>query len=174
MRRVTSGASVPQDFLPRALAEAGAAAGASPPGASSAVLAIEAGVALYAAAGILFAILFALRGAPAIDPVARRATWGFRLLVLPGAALLWPWLLGKWRRAAARASRGEAPEVAGEAVAAWMPRSEALRARALVLWLVLGPLAIAALAVALLVKPARPAAGADALRLPAPPIGAGR
>lgn len=162
-------ASIPE-FLPRALAEAGAL----PTGVPPAIVAIEAGAALYAAIGILFAILFAFRGAASIDPVARHATWGFRLLVVPGAALFWPWLLAKWRRAAARAARGEAPAVAGEAVASWMPRSEALRARALVLWLVLGPLAVAALAVALLVKPARPAAGADASRLPAPPMEAAR
>jgi hypothetical protein len=131
-------------------------------------------VALYAGVGLLFAIPFAVRGAAAIDPVARHATWGFRLLILPGAVLLWPWMLAKWRRAVARSARGAAPEVAGEAVASWMPRSEALRARALVLWLVLGPLALAALAVALLVKPARPAAADDALRLPAPPSEAAR
>ncbi|MGE0442245.1 MAG: hypothetical protein AB7L66_05520 [Gemmatimonadales bacterium] len=50
------------------------------------------GVLTYLAAGALFAVWFAWRGAGRLDPVARSGTSGFRLLVLPGAALLWPWL----------------------------------------------------------------------------------
>lgn len=55
--------------------------------------------AVYALAGILFAIPFAWRGAGALEPVAREGTWGFRLLIIPGAATLWPWLLVRWIRA---------------------------------------------------------------------------
>ncbi|MEM9378585.1 MAG: hypothetical protein AAGB93_01455 [Planctomycetota bacterium] len=50
----------------------------------------------YLVLGALFAVPFALFGAARIDPDARDATWGFRLLVLPGAALLWPILLKRW------------------------------------------------------------------------------
>ena len=54
---------------------------------------------LYLAAGVLFAVPFAWRGAGALEPVAREGTWGFRLLILPGAITLWPVLLLRWLRA---------------------------------------------------------------------------
>jgi hypothetical protein len=47
---------------------------------------------LYAVLGALFAVAFAWRLAARIDPVAATGTLGFRLLILPGAAALWPWL----------------------------------------------------------------------------------
>ncbi len=53
----------------------------------------------YAAIGVLFAIPFALRWAARLDPVAAKGTLGFRLLLLPGATLLWPWLALKVARA---------------------------------------------------------------------------
>lgn len=53
----------------------------------------------YAALGLLFAVAFALRGAARIDPDAAHGTWGFRLLILPGAAALWPLLALRWMRA---------------------------------------------------------------------------
>ncbi len=59
---------------------------------------------LYAAVGVLFAVYFAFAGAAKLDPLAKTGTWGFRLLVLPGAAALWPWLL---RRVAAGAGQPE-------------------------------------------------------------------
>ena len=63
---------------------------------------------LYAVAGALFAVPFAWRGAGALDPAARQGSWGFRLLILPGAAALWPVLLVVWVRSAR--SGGEAAE----------------------------------------------------------------
>jgi hypothetical protein len=51
---------------------------------------------LYAAVGILFAIAFVAIGIGRIDPVAKNSTVGFRLIALPGAALLWPLLLRRW------------------------------------------------------------------------------
>ena len=50
----------------------------------------------YLALGVLFAIPFALVGAARVDPDARGATWGFRVLVIPGAALLWPLMARRW------------------------------------------------------------------------------
>ncbi len=50
---------------------------------------------IYLAAGLVFALLFAYRWVGRLDPVARHATGGFRLLVVPGAAALWPLLA--WR-----------------------------------------------------------------------------
>lgn len=54
---------------------------------------------IYALAGALFAIPFAWRGAGTVEPVAREGTRGFRLLILPGAATLWPLLLYRWWKA---------------------------------------------------------------------------
>lgn len=51
---------------------------------------------LYAGLGTVFAVPFAVRGAGRIDPSARGGTWGFRLLLLPGAAAFWPFLALRW------------------------------------------------------------------------------
>ena len=61
----------------------------------------------YAAAGLLFAVAFAWRGAGVVDPAARKGTLGFRLLIVPGSAALWPVLAVKWMRASGTGSRGE-------------------------------------------------------------------
>jgi hypothetical protein len=52
----------------------------------------------YLAVGVVFAVGFVTRGVQRLDPQARDGTWGFRLLLLPGATLLWPLLLARWRR----------------------------------------------------------------------------
>lgn len=51
---------------------------------------------VYLACGLMFAIAFALVGAKKIDPHAARGSWGFRLLIIPGAMALWPLLLKRW------------------------------------------------------------------------------
>jgi len=56
-------------------------------------LVLAAGV--YAAAGVVFAVPFVLRWVGRTDPAARTGTLGFRLAILPGAALFWPLLLGR-------------------------------------------------------------------------------
>ena len=50
----------------------------------------------YAAIGLVFAVAFVFAGVGRIDPDAEKGTWGFRLLVLPGAAALWPLMLSRW------------------------------------------------------------------------------
>ena len=52
----------------------------------------------YLACGFLFAVPFVFLGARKIDPHAGRATWGFRLLITPGAMIFWPLLLWRWYR----------------------------------------------------------------------------
>jgi len=47
----------------------------------------------YLATGAIFAIAFALFLAGRIDPSAKHGSWGFKLLILPSATLLWPLLL---------------------------------------------------------------------------------
>lgn len=48
---------------------------------------------LYLAAGFLFALVFAFRWVDNFDQEARGAHLGFRLLILPGCTLLWPYLM---------------------------------------------------------------------------------
>ena len=62
-------------------------------------------MAIYLAIGAVFAPLFAFLGVKRIDPSASPGTLGFRLLIMPGAMLLWPWLLYRWIR-----SGGTPPE----------------------------------------------------------------
>jgi hypothetical protein len=54
---------------------------------------------VYAALGLLFAIVFALRGVQAVDRLAAGSGAGFRLLILPACVALWPLLLLRWLRA---------------------------------------------------------------------------
>lgn len=53
---------------------------------------------VYAGAGLIFALAFVTRGAGRIDPEAASGSWGFRLLILPGSAALWPLLALRWAR----------------------------------------------------------------------------
>ncbi|MBM3724737.1 MAG: hypothetical protein FJW40_04850 [Acidobacteria bacterium] len=56
-------------------------------------------LALYAAAGIVFALWFAFRrGAERLDQAARGSSLGFRCAIIPGAVALWPLLLNRVRR----------------------------------------------------------------------------
>lgn len=51
---------------------------------------------VYLALGFVFALAFVIRGAPAIDPVARTTPMHVRIILFPGAAVLWPMLLTRW------------------------------------------------------------------------------
>jgi hypothetical protein len=51
---------------------------------------------LYAALGFLFGLAFVLRGVQRVDAAAKETGLGFRLIILPGAAALWPVLLRRW------------------------------------------------------------------------------
>ena len=53
---------------------------------------------LYAAIGVAFGALFVIAGVQRIDSVARNTGLGFRLIILPGSAALWPALLVRWIR----------------------------------------------------------------------------
>jgi hypothetical protein len=59
---------------------------------------ILAALALYLVVGLVFACAFVTRGVQRIDPAAIGAPWSFRILILPGSAALWPWLLRRWMR----------------------------------------------------------------------------
>jgi len=49
----------------------------------------------YLALGLLFGVLFVLRFVERCDPGAAGTGPGFRLLILPGVAALWPLLLAR-------------------------------------------------------------------------------
>lgn len=51
----------------------------------------------YAAAGLVTAVAFAAFGVTRVQPAPM--TLGARLLILPGAAVLWPYVLMRWLRA---------------------------------------------------------------------------
>ena len=121
---------------------------------------------IYALAGVVFALAFAWRGAGAVDAVARHPTLGFRILVVPGAALLWPLMAVRWWRAA-RGSPSADPEVPGDRTDRWSGPSERLRGRALAMWMVLAPVLAAVLLIALLARGHAAPNAPDAARLPA-------
>ena len=50
----------------------------------------------YLACWLVFTIPFALVGVKKIDPHAMHGSWGFRVLIVPGAMALWPLLLRRW------------------------------------------------------------------------------
>lgn len=53
---------------------------------------------VYLGCGLAFAVPFAFFGVGRIDPHAAHGSWGFRLLIIPGATALWPLLLRRWTR----------------------------------------------------------------------------
>ena len=55
-------------------------------------------LAAYMAIGIAFGLAFVASGVARIDASAQGMTLAARLLLLPGAAALWPFLLMKWLR----------------------------------------------------------------------------
>ena len=55
----------------------------------------------YAGFGLFVAVAFILAGLERVHPAAHSA-WTFRPLLIPGLALLWPYVLLRWRRGATR------------------------------------------------------------------------
>ena len=54
---------------------------------------------LYMAIGLLIGVAFIIKGVTTVDSTAHGAPWSFRLIILPGAAALWPAVLRWWLRA---------------------------------------------------------------------------
>ncbi len=52
-------------------------------------------IATYLVIGVLFGLPFVIWGVGRVDPAAKAATPGFRLLVLPGSVALWPLLANR-------------------------------------------------------------------------------
>ena len=53
---------------------------------------------IYFAVGLVFSPLFVLFGVKKIDHGAEEGTWGFRLFIVPGCAIFWPYLLVRWMK----------------------------------------------------------------------------
>ena len=60
------------------------------------------GLAFYAAAGLVTAVLFVLFGVTRVLAHPVSVTVGARMLFIPGAALLWPWVLARWLKSRQR------------------------------------------------------------------------
>jgi hypothetical protein len=67
----------------------------------------------YLGLGLLFGLWFTWKGASRLDPAAEASSWGFRILILPGAALLWPLLAVRLARQRDR-NRMKAAVASGE------------------------------------------------------------
>jgi hypothetical protein len=63
--------------------------------------------AAYALIGAAFGALFVTVGVGRVDHAAIGAPWSFRLLILPGAAALWPFMLLMWMHAPRSSPDGE-------------------------------------------------------------------
>lgn len=98
-------------------------------------------VGLYSGMGVIVATAFVVRGVGRVDPAARSASWAFRLLILPGAAALWPLVLRRWIGAA----RDEAP-LEGSIATGAVGRMRAARRAHLAWWLVVAPISAGVLA----------------------------
>ena len=51
---------------------------------------------IYLVAGFLFAIAFITKGVSRIDEGAHGSSWGFKVIIIPGTIIFWPFLLSKW------------------------------------------------------------------------------
>jgi hypothetical protein len=63
----------------------------------TAAIIIVSGLALYAACGFVTALAFASVGVTRVQP--QSISLGARILILPGAVALWPYVLMRWLRA---------------------------------------------------------------------------
>jgi hypothetical protein len=70
-------------------------------GEATAMILLDAVIA-YAAAGVFLAIAFVAFGISRVLPPGTPVTPGARVLLLPGAAILWPYVLLRWVKARAR------------------------------------------------------------------------
>ena len=57
-------------------------------------------LALYATVGVVTAVAFVSLGVTRVQPAP--VSLGARILILPGAAALWPYVLTRWLKAAVR------------------------------------------------------------------------
>ncbi len=56
-------------------------------------------VAVYLLCGLVFAIPFVAKGITAIDEGTKGSGIGFRIIIIPGVTVFWPFLLKRWIKA---------------------------------------------------------------------------
>ena len=71
-------------------------------------------IGIYFLLGVIFAVPFAWKGAKIVDPAAVEGTWGFKLLIIPGAAIFWPLLALRWMKKLAPPEECSAHRLAAE------------------------------------------------------------
>jgi hypothetical protein len=54
--------------------------------------------ALYLLSGLLVGVPFVWRRVQRVNSAAAGASWGFRLMILPGCVALWPLIVRRWNR----------------------------------------------------------------------------
>lgn len=117
MRNLRSTAGVADGPGNRQCARVGIPALYDPPLLSMLLLIVNialAALGLYLVAGLVFAIPFMVRGAGWLDPAALGAGWSFRLIIVPGVVMLWPFLLVRWRRGGLLPERNAHRDLAGK------------------------------------------------------------
>jgi hypothetical protein len=55
-------------------------------------------VSIYLALGVLFLIPFLVKGISKVDEGAPGSTIGFKIIIIPGVIVFWPFLLKKWMK----------------------------------------------------------------------------
>ena len=60
------------------------------------------GVVAYAALGVVFALAFVACGVVRVLPHPAPVSIGARILLIPGAAALWPYVLARWLKSCRR------------------------------------------------------------------------
>jgi uncharacterized membrane protein YphA (DoxX/SURF4 family) len=53
-------------------------------------------ISVYLIGGIIFAVIFIVKGVDKLDESARGSSIGFRIIIIPGTVIFWPLLLKKW------------------------------------------------------------------------------
>ena len=56
-------------------------------------------IAVYLICGFVFSIAFLIKGISKIDKGVGGGTIGFKIIIIPGMIVFWPYLLKKWIRA---------------------------------------------------------------------------
>lgn len=56
-------------------------------------------VAVYLICGMVFAVPFIAKGIKVVDEGAHGSSIGFRIIIIPGVIVFWPFLLRKWIKA---------------------------------------------------------------------------
>jgi len=54
---------------------------------------------IYLLCGFVFALVFIISGVEKIDDAAIGSSFGFKMIIIPGAMILWPVLWRKWLQA---------------------------------------------------------------------------